>query len=83
MIGYIIGRVVGRTILTIGVDAEDTKVARMTRPHPIVLVPAKLTNGRGRGKHQADIIEVLIDGKPKFITAVIGIDHTRQRGIFL
>ena len=83
MVGHVVGRVVGGAVLAVGVDAEDAEVARVARPHPVVLVPAELAHGRGRGKHQPDIVEVLIDGEPEFIAAIVGIDHARQRGVLL
>ena len=47
-IGYIVFGVLGRTVVFIGIDAEEREVTCMARPHPVISVRTKFTN-RGRG----------------------------------
>ena len=44
MVGNIVGRVVGRTVVFAGIDTEYGEVARMAWPYPVVSVPAELAH---------------------------------------
>ena len=74
-------RIFGRPVITVCIDTEYTEISCMPRPHPIVRIPAKLTDRRGRCKNQPYVVEIAINGKPKLISAIISIDNTYQRRI--
>ena len=44
MVGNIVGRIVGRTVVFAGIDTEYGEVTRMARPYPVVSVPAELAH---------------------------------------
>ena len=50
----------------------------MTGPHPIVRIPTELTDGRRWSKHQAYIVEIAVNRKPKLIATVIRIHNADQ-----
>ena len=52
---HVIFRVVGRSIVGPRIDAEQRKVARMARPHPVVGIAAELADRRRRSRHETDV----------------------------
>ena len=52
---HVIFRVVGRSIVGPRIDAEQRKVARMARPHPVVGIAAELADRRRRSCHETDV----------------------------
>ena len=83
MIRDVFRRIIRRAVVPIGIDTKYAEIARMARPHPIIRIPTKLSNRRGRRKHQPDIVIIAIDGQPKLIAAIIGIYNSYQSRIFM
>ena len=63
-----------RFAIGIGINAEDTKVACMTGPHPVVGVRTELTNRRGRCPYQPDVRIDLLRKHIILIAAIEGLD---------
>ena len=54
-VGYVFAAEFRRSVLAVGIDAEEREVARMARPHPVVGIAAELADRRRRSCHETDV----------------------------
>ena len=66
---HVILAVFGRLPVTVRIDAETRKVARMARPHPVVGIAAELTDRGRRSSHQTNVLEYLLDEHQILVSA--------------
>ena len=83
LVGDIFGRIVGRTVVLAGIDAEDREIARMTRPHPVVGVAAELADRRGGRTHQTHVRIDLHDEGEELVSAEERLDGDLHVGVLL
>ena len=69
-VGDVVGRVGRRLVILRGVDAEEGEVARVARPDPVVGVAAELADRRGRRRHEAHVVELLVDEQELLVAVV-------------
>ena len=76
-VGHVVGTVLRRLIVGVGVNAKHAEVSRVTRPNPVVRVPAKgivVQRGEGDGTCSRPIgHERAVDGQGP--GAVLELDH--------
>ena len=82
-IGDILRRILRRTVVLAGVDAEHREIARMARPHPVVGVAAELADRIGRRTHQTDILVYLHRKGEILVAAEEGFDRDLHAGVLL
>ena len=63
-------------VVFVGIDAEHTEVACLTRPHPVVCIATKLTKALRWGKHQSHVIETLVNRQEVLTTFIIRCDFS-------
>ena len=80
-VGNIVGRIIGRAVMLIGIDTEYGEITGMARPFPVVSVPAELAYRGRRCKHQTHVIVIAINGKPELVASIVSIHNAYQRGV--
>ena len=55
MQGHVVLVVFCRLTVLIGINAEDTEICRLARPHPVVRVATELAQALGDGEDQTDV----------------------------
>ena len=60
LIGTVLRTICRGLVCTVGIDAKHRKVARVSRPHPVVGVAAKLADVGGRCAHKPHVFKHLV-----------------------
>ena len=68
--------------ILVGIDTEDTEVACVARPYPVVGVAAKLADVAWRAAHETDIGVDLVEQQIVFIAQEIRFDADFILGLF-
>ncbi len=74
-IGHIVFAVIGRLIVFVGIYTEETEVAGMAGPHPVVGIASELADGRRRAPYQTDVAERLVYEKEILVAIVERLDR--------
>ena len=72
LVGTVIGAVIGRIVVGIGIYTEYAEVARVTRPHPVIRIAAKLTHRGGRRHYHTYIVEYFVHNGIVLISGIEG-----------
>ena len=80
-VGTVVGGIFRRLIIDAGIDAKDGKVARMTRPHPVVRISAEFAYRTGRRKNHAYVAKYFVYDEIKLIVTVKRDHFGRQKFI--
>ena len=73
MQGYVLGAVLGRIAVLVGIDTEHTEVTRLPGPHPVVGISAKLAQCLGGREHQSHIAIYLIYTHIVGVATIVGL----------
>ena len=74
LVGDVVGGVVGRVAVLVGVDAEYGEIAGVPGPHPVVGVAAELSYRRRGRADKPDVTVDAIDEKVVLVGVVQGLD---------
>ena len=81
MIRHIVLTVFGWVIVLVGIDAEDTEIAGLTWPHPVVGLATELTHRLRHCEDQSQVGEVLIGSGIVAVALIEGVDIHVERGV--
>ena len=68
----------GRIVLRVGIYTEHREIAGVTRPHPVVRIPAELSYGRRRRPDETDVVILAIDEQIIAVSVKHGFDACHQ-----
>ena len=81
-VGYVFAAEFRRSVLAVGIDAEEREVARMARPHPVVGIAAELADRRGRRPDQPHVVELLVDEEELLVAVIHLLDRRAVTSLF-